>query len=123
MNRQELFEYVRKKYHTEPDYPWADSNAVLRHKENRKWYGVVMEVGRDKLGLSGDGMLHILNLKCEPQLISALRRKPGFYPAYHMNKEQWISIQLDCVLEETIKDLLAISWELTGSKKKDKKKI
>ncbi len=122
MNRKELFAYVREQYRTEPDYPWADSNAVLRHKENHKWYGLVMEVGRDKLGLSGDGTIHILNLKCEPFLIRSLQMKPGFYPAYHMNKEQWISIQLDCVPEETIKDLLAISWDLTEPKKKDSKK-
>lgn len=122
MNRKELFDYVKKIYHTDPDYPWADKNAVLRHRKNRKWYGLVMEVGKDKLGLSGDGAMDILNIKCDPLLISSLRLQPGFFPAYHMNKEQWISIQLDRVPEETIKNLLSLSWEMTGPKKKDGKK-
>ena len=41
MNRQEIFEWVKATYGTEPDYPWNDWNAVLRHKDNNKWYGVV----------------------------------------------------------------------------------
>lgn len=31
MTRQEVFDYVKKTYGTEPDYPWMDDNAVLRH--------------------------------------------------------------------------------------------
>ena len=31
MNRQEVFDWVRGEYGTEPDYPWNDNNAVLRH--------------------------------------------------------------------------------------------
>ena len=53
MNRQEIFEWVKATYGTEPDYPWNDWNAVLRHKDNNKWYGVVMEVAESKLGLTG----------------------------------------------------------------------
>ena len=32
MKRQEVLEQVKKQFGTEPDYPWADENAVLRHK-------------------------------------------------------------------------------------------
>ena len=55
MTRQELFTYVKTKYRTDPDYPWSDPNAVLRHAKSRKWYGLVMEIGRDRLGLPGSG--------------------------------------------------------------------
>ncbi|EJW92779.1 hypothetical protein EVA_19113, partial [gut metagenome] len=30
----ELFEWVKETYGTEPDYPWHDWNAVLRHKQS-----------------------------------------------------------------------------------------
>ena len=51
MTRQELFTWIRQQYGTEPEYPWHDWNAVLRHKDNNKWYGVMWEeVGID-LGL------------------------------------------------------------------------
>ena len=92
MGRQEVFAWVKQQYGTEPDYPWQDGNAVLRHKRNRKWYGLVMEVGREKLGLTGYGTAEVINLKCNPDLIGSLRERPGFHPAYHMNKEHWLSL-------------------------------
>ena len=95
MDRQQVFDYVRQRYGTLPDYPWADQNAVLRHRGNQKWYGLVMEVGREKLGLLEAGTVHILNVKCDPMLIGSLRMREGFHPAYHMNKDTWISVRLD----------------------------
>lgn len=118
MNRQEIFQWVKEQYGTEPDYPWQDANAVLRHKKNRKWYGLIMRVGRDKLGLSGTGETEVLNLKCDPELIGFLRTRPGFLPAYHMNKSQWISVLLDdSVSGEEIRNLIRMSYGLTEPKK------
>ena len=119
MTRQELFDWCRRKYGTEPDYPWNDWNAVLRHTDNNKWYGVVLEVDRRKLGLADEGIVDILNVKCDPVMIGSLRMQNGFYPAYHMNKDKWISIMLDRPeSDETIKGLLALSYELTKGKSK-----
>ncbi len=41
--REEIFKYVRKKYKTEPDYPFsiAPGYPVLRHKDNRKWFALM----------------------------------------------------------------------------------
>ena len=120
MTRQELFDWCRQQYGTEPDYPWNDWNAVLRHTDNNKWYGVVLEVNRRKLGLADEGIVDILNVKCDPVMIGSLRMQSGFYPAYHMNKDKWISIMLDRPeTEETIKDLLTLSYELTKGKSKN----
>ncbi len=121
MDRQQVFAYVKKKYHTAPDYPWQDDNAVLRHADNKKWYGLIMEVSGRKLGLSTEEMVDILNVKCEPTLIDSLRTHPGIHPAYHMNKESWLSIRLDgSVEEEVIKNLIDLSFELTQAKKAPK---
>lgn len=114
MDRQRIFDYVKQHYGTEQDHPWADENSVLRHKENNKWYGLIMEVGMDKLGLPGNGRVDVLNVKCDPMLIGSLRTQEGFHPAYHMNKDKWISIRLDgSVPEEQIKNLIDLSYELT----------
>jgi predicted DNA-binding protein (MmcQ/YjbR family) len=119
MDRQTVFEWIKRKYGTDPDYPWKDSNAVLRHRENKKWFALIMEVGRDKLGLPGEGTVDVMNVKCDPMLIGSLRTQPGFLPAYHMNKDQWISILLDGTApEEEIKSLITMSYELTNPKKK-----
>ena len=62
MTRQELFTWIRLRYGTEPEYPWHDWNAVLRHNDNNKWYGVVLEVSADKLGLPEAGIIDVLIL-------------------------------------------------------------
>ena len=61
MTRQELFTWIRQQYGIEPEYPWHDWNAVLRHNDNNKWYGVVLEVSADKLGLPEAGIIDVLN--------------------------------------------------------------
>lgn len=123
MTRQELFEFAKQKYGTVPEYPWNDCNAVLRHSDNRKWYGVILEVERSKIGVSGAGVVDVLNVKCDPVLIGSYRAQYGFFPAYHMNKEKWLSILLgEPKLDDTIRELLALSFELTALKKGKTKK-
>ena len=123
MNREELEAYIRNHYATLPDYPWADTPraAVFRHANNRKWFALMMEVPRDKLGLAGAEKLDIVNFKCDPILIASLRGEPGIFPAYHMNKSSWITAALDgSVSTETIELLLYVSYELTMPKTRRK---
>ena len=119
MNREELEVYILNYYATQPDYPWADTPraAVFRHAGNRKWFALVMEVPRDKLGLLGTEKFDIVNFKCDPILIASLRGETGIFPAYHMNKASWITAALDgSVPAETIELLLDVSYELTKPK-------
>ena len=119
MTRQQQFQWMKRRYGVEPDYPWADENAVLRHRDNNKWFALVMEVGREKLGMDGDGTAEIINLKCQPALIGSLRERDGFHPAYHMNKDQWLSVRLDgSVADDELKSLIDLSFELTQKKQK-----
>ena len=116
MTRQELFTWIRQQYGTEPEYPWHNWNAVLRHNDNNKWYGVVLEVSADKLGLPEAGIVDVLNVKSDPLLIGSLRGQDGYFPAYHMNKDKWLTIRLDdSVSPAEIQDLIEMSYELTSS--------
>ena len=123
MNREELEAYIQNHYAALPDYPWADTPraAVFRHASNRKWFALVMEVPRSRLGLPGAEPLDIVNFKCDPILISSLRGELGIFPAYHMNKSSWITAALDgSVSTETIELLLDVSYELTKTKTRRK---
>ena len=116
MNKEKVFEYVKEKYDTEPEYLWKKypSDAVLRHKENRKWYAVIMDIEREKLGLQGKEIVEIIDIKCYPEMIGSLRKETGVLPAYHMNKEHWVTLCLDgSVKEEKVLQLLDLSFELT----------
>jgi predicted DNA-binding protein (MmcQ/YjbR family) len=55
-----------------------------------------------------------MNIKARPELIGSLRQLPGVYPAYHMNKEHWLSITLENGLPDSeILALLDDSFSLT----------
>lgn len=62
-------------------------------------------------------MIDIVNVKAEPVLISGLWNTPGFYPAYHMNKTNWITIALDGTApDDMVKMLVNMSFEETRKK-------
>ena len=122
MNRDDIFDYVKKTYHIEPAFLFKSSpeTAVLRHKAGktgkaeRKWFAVVMRVSGERLGLETEGEVDVLNVKADPEFISFLQTQAGFLPAYHMNKEHWISILLDRDVEKNrICSLIDGSHELT----------
>lgn len=121
MNREELIKHIAEIYSTDAEYPWASAPqfAVFRHQSNRKWFAVIMDIPKEKLGLHDDGMIDVLNLKCDPILIGNLRQEKGFFPAYHMNKTYWITVALDGTVEsDKIKWLLDLSFDLTDIKTK-----
>lgn len=51
------------------------------------------------------------------------RSDPGIHPAYHMNKDKWLTLELAVVPEETVKTLLEMSFDLTVPKKPGRKNI
>lgn len=67
------------------------------------------------LGLPGDGIVDILNVKCHSGMIFSLLSREGFFSTYHMNKQHWISIALSgSVPESEIRVLLDASYEMTA---------
>lgn len=114
--KEKVIDFCRSEFDAEPEYLWEHDNesAVVRHKENNKWFGVFLSVSKEKLGLESKEKTDILNVKCEPLMIGSLIETGGFYPAYHMNKRTWISIELDGSVElKQIINLLEQSYELT----------
>ena len=123
--KTDILIYAKEKYGTDPEYLWTryPNYAVLRHKMSKKWYAVIMNVSKDKVGICGEGKIDILNIKTGPIMKNSLLGKKGFVPAYHMNKANWITVILDgSVLDKEICDLLDLSFDIT-EQKKDKIKI
>lgn len=117
MKREALFSYAREHFNAEPEYLWSNlpGYAVLRHHDGSKWFGIVMEVPGTKLGLNTEEKVDILDVKVRPEHIGSLRQKEGILPAYHMNKEHWISVLLSGPLStQEIQQLLADSHALTS---------
>ena len=122
--RERITQYIRDTYGPEAEYLWVDipDGAVFRHPASGKWYALIMSVAQDRLGLSGDGSVDVLNVKCGPILSGSLRTEPGFLPAYHMNKSHWISIVLDgSVPDGKISPLLELSYGSVAPKRRTKR--
>lgn len=119
MNRQQAESYIAEKYNVYPEYPWLNSpyNGVFRHESNRKWFAIIMRITADKLGIENDNIIDVMNVKCDRLLIGSLLEKQGFFPAYHMNKSNWISIALDgSADDDTIRWLIDMSFAATAEK-------
>lgn len=117
--KEAICKYVKEQYGTEPEYLWKrDPNAaVLRHK-NGKWYAVLMCVEGKKLGLPEKRNVDIMNVKCNPEMVSLITYKFGILPGYHMNKKHWLTILLDgSVSEAKALDFLDMSYDLIDNGK------
>lgn len=122
MDKNMLINYISDFYGVSPEHPWEShpDYSVFRHDVNRKWFAVIMNIPKSKLGL-GDGNIDVVNLKCEPMIIGALRQESGIFPAYHMNKNNWVSVCLDGSCDDDkIIELLNMSFGLTAPKIKKK---
>jgi predicted DNA-binding protein (MmcQ/YjbR family) len=55
--REKVYGYVKRKYGSEPEYLWRrfPDYAIFRHEDNRKWYGLIMDISAENLGLPGEG--------------------------------------------------------------------
>lgn len=119
--REEVFRYIKEKYNIEPDYPFstAPTYPVLRHRDNRKWFALIMDVPREKLGLKGDEAVDIINVKLgDRMLVDMLAQEPGYFYGYHITRSNWISILLDGTVPlEEICRWIDESYGVTASKK------
>ena len=125
MDRQMVYDYIKQKYKVLPEYPWRKygGNAVFRHSDNNKWFALVMDIQRDRVGLAGEEYVDVINLKVDDMFFRDLIiQENGIMPAYHMNKVHWISVLLDgTVPEERVFDLIDMSFLATASAKKKEK--
>lgn len=118
MTREEIFAFVKEEFNTYPEYLWLKypDYAVLRN-DSGKWYAVIMNIPKSRLGIEESGNAEIINVKCDTMLIGSLLGEKGIFKGYHMNKKYWISILLDgTVCDDDIKRFISISRKLTSCK-------
>lgn len=92
---------IIKKYKVLPEFPFAKNPNCGAFKKKNKWFGLIMNINKNKL-TNEEGNVEVINLKLEERMISNLIYEKGFYKAYHMNKKNWISIILDDTIDDEI---------------------
>lgn len=98
--KEQILEYVKKKHHAILEHPWDKfpNYVTLKTRKKKKWYGVIMEISAEKLGLINEEVVGAMNLKNEPNKIQTMIDDKTIFPAYHMNKKYWFTVLLN---EET----------------------
>ena len=121
--RERIIAHIQSTFGVEPEYLWADNPdaAVFRHPTSRKWFAIMMDVALSRLGLSGEGTVWVMNVKSSPLMIGSLLSEKGVLPAYHMNKDHWVSILLDgTISDKQILPLLELSYDSVTPKRRRK---
>ena len=119
VKKDRINKYVKDYYGVEPEYLWekTPNTYVYRNSINKKWFGIVMDIPKSRLGINDEKIVYVLNVKCDPLMVGELQKQNGFFPAYHMNKDKWISVILDdTVKDETVFYLLEQSYLLIKEK-------
>ena len=119
---QSVIEYARNTYGDELEFLWEKSpkNAILRRKDNRKWYAALLTISKSKLGAFPDEEIEVLDLRAAPEAIPDMVDGKRVFAGYHMNKKHWITLPLDGTLPaEEICAMLDTSYALAKGKKRN----
>ena len=94
--------FIMKKF---PNY------GIFKNDKN-KWFAIIMNINRNKLdNLFED--IEIINVKIKEIELNNLLKIKGIYKAYHMNKNNWISIILnDSLSDDFIFKLVKESYNI-----------
>ena len=116
---KEVINYIENKYNGKLEYLWEKfpSYAVIRNKDNNKWYALIATLEKNKLIGDSNEIIDILNLRCDKSVIDSVIDNINIFPGYHMNKKSWISINL-CgnISLEDVYNLIDKSYELSKGK-------
>lgn len=121
VKKEDILKYVNEQYDTSPEYLFLKHPdiAVLRNTRTNKWYGVIMNVEKRKLGINEDGYMNVINLKGNPEFNSIIRSQKHIIAAYHMNKKHWITVLMDYDFPQSeLYEMIDWSYQLTSKKKK-----
>ena len=113
-------EVIQAEYGVSPEFLWKrfPHYGVYRNPDTCKWFAIIMNISRKKLGAEGAGEADVMNVKLDEKCESYLQK--GAIPCYHMNQKNWVTVPLDDSLsDDLVREMIAISYE--NAKKKGKR--
>ena len=110
-----VIEYAREKFGDELEFLWEryPDAAVLRRKDNKKWYALFMTIPKSKLGLDSGEPAEIIDVRFDVNELPKKVDGEKYFPGYHMNKKHWMTMLLDGSVEvEEILNYIDESYKL-----------
>lgn len=94
---KQIIDYVNDAYHDKPEFLWkkTPNNAIVRRKDTKKWYAVILTISKAKLGFDTNEIVEIIDLRGSPDEIARLIDGQHYLLGYHMNKKHWYTMCLD----------------------------
>ena len=94
----EVINEIEKKYHVRKEYLWEKYPTffVYRREDNNKWFLLFVKIEENKIGMSeSENLVPLIVIRCKKNEANNYIDKKTIFPAYHMNKSNWISIPLN----------------------------
>lgn len=113
---RDVIKYIKNKYDDKLEFLWQkfDDNAIVRNKENDKWYAILMTVRENRIRGNSEEKIEVLDLRYPKDRINDIIDCDKIFPGYHMNKKSWITIVMDQSLKnEEIFCLIDNSYNLS----------
>lgn len=112
---KKIIAYVKDTYDSDLEYLWDKfpDFAVIRNKKSNKWYCLLAKINESNLGIDSSNVIEVINLKYQRDKVNEVIDNISIFPGYHMNKRSWISIRLDKIDFDRIKDLIDNSYNLS----------
>ena len=117
MTLAELESQIMKRFAATSGHPDKEDPTitVFSRADNKKWFAATKNIGRRFIDAGDEGRIDILNVKLAPREVAQLRERKGFKPAWHMNRNNWVTVLLDgSVPSSKIFELLTRAFELAG---------
>ena len=106
---REIIDYARNKFGDEEEYLWEKfpDNAVLRRRDTKKWYAVILTVPYIKFGIEREGTVEVIDMRMDLDELEKTVDNRTYFRGWHMNKKHWVTMLLDgtAPLEEIIRRL------------------
>ena len=105
-----ITQYIKEKYNRQPIFLWESAPNYGVFKKQEKWFGIIMNIEKNKIIGKDNKEIEIMNLKLDEETKEYIKQK-GIYEAYHMSKKNWVTIILDDTLEDKyIRELIDKSY-------------
>lgn len=110
-----VIEFIGEKFNGKLEYLWEKypTDAIWRRSDNKKWYGLVMTIPKNKLNFETDELVEVMDVRAKPEFIDNVVDGKLFFRGYHMNKTHWLTFILDDSVEDSkIFSLIEESYNL-----------
>ena len=93
---ERIVDYISNYFDDELEHLWDKfpKDAIIRRKDNKKWYCLFMKISAKKIGIDSEGSLDIMDLRGKENIIASIDNK-FIFKGYHMNKKHWFTLVLD----------------------------